>query len=179
MGSSTSNQQNWKVINNITKNRGYVTGTLDWTRDLFTSTHDYWQQKKGYYGGLDVTELAGGTTRIAPYFAPGGGYVLMVESVEGLTSPFGRSEVKGRKQELIKKDVKPFIATTLSIAPEVLGFGLGFISSPLLQSTKGYFSSFGRTEIPLKDLVPADVIAGRKFSNSTTKNSFTRNFEEN
>ena len=149
------------IFKDYTSRKGYITGTLDYAKDWFTSTHDYFQQSAGYYGGLDVTELSGSALRMAPYFAPGGAYIMMGEAFEGLTSQEGKEIVSARKESWIDRGVSPGVATGLSIAPEVGMFSLGFVSSPLFTKTKDWIGTLGRQEIKTGDLVRQDILTGK------------------
>jgi len=168
----------WQTYKENIGKKGFITGTLDYGADWLKTTHDYWQQKAGYYGGLKETELLGETARTIPYFSPIGGYLLMGESIEGVTSPEGKETIKAKKETLKQQGVSPVLTTTLSYAPEVAMFGLGFTASPLFGRTKDVLKTFGRTEVKTTELIPKDVLSGKKIFPTADPKTHLKLFEQ-
>jgi len=126
-----------------TAKEGYVSGTLNWLGSATsrkTTQLQNWQ--KGYFEskGWDyepyqeqaTANLAGFTARTAPYFTPGGAYLLIGEGVEGLMSEGGKERI-GKRFDTIESWDLPggkVTSSVLSISPEVAQIGLGFGAIP-------------------------------------------------
>lgn len=150
------------------KERGFISGTLDWLSNKATDKVRGWEIKQnvkristpeGQIGSnpLGISKVVNIVSRNAPYFIPGVGQALLLgEGIEdfGVTKGARQNlrtekaglEASGKNKNLV------YVQPALNVA---VG---GLATYP---SIRNYASTLGRTKIPAENLIPEEVLSGK------------------